>query len=141
GAPLWRAGGPGVSRCCCSAAAAQQQEQQQQLQQKQQQPLQRRVQQQQEQQQQQQLQQQQQQRQGFATASFGPLGLLPSVQQALQQWGILRGSSMQAAALPLLLQGQSLCIAAETGSGKTLAYVVALVQRLLVLQQQQQQQT
>ncbi|KAL8272199.1 hypothetical protein Esti_003864 [Eimeria stiedai] len=84
--------------------------------------------------------QQQQQQQGFATASFLPMGLLPSVRDSLLRWGVSNGSSIQAAALPLLLQGRSVCMAGETGSGKTLAYVAALVQRVVVLQQLQQLQ-
>ncbi|OEH77446.1 dead deah box helicase domain-containing protein [Cyclospora cayetanensis] len=68
----------------------------------------------------------QQQQEAFASAGFIPLGVLPSLRDSLKRWNISAASHIQAAALPLLLQGLSVCIAGETGSGKTVAYAGAL---------------
>eukprot|EP00929_Paragymnodinium_shiwhaense_P107981 TRINITY_DN74313_c0_g1_i1.p1 TRINITY_DN74313_c0_g1~~TRINITY_DN74313_c0_g1_i1.p1 ORF type:complete len:719 (-),score=160.27 TRINITY_DN74313_c0_g1_i1:280-2436(-) len=44
--------------------------------------------------------------------------------------GLLAPAPVQAEAIPKLLQGEDLCIAAETGSGKTLAYMLPMVQHV-----------
>ena len=49
---------------------------------------------------------------------------------ALGRAGFVRPTSIQAAALPRLMQGESLIVHAETGSGKSLAYLLPITEHL-----------
>lgn len=62
--------------------------------------------------------------------SFAQLPLSPAMQANLAQLGYTQMTPIQAASLPLALQGQDLIAQAQTGSGKTAAFGLALLQRL-----------
>lgn len=59
------------------------------------------------------------------------LGLSPLVSDALRRAGFAAPSRTQELAVPLMLEGKDLVLAAETGSGKTLAYLAPLADYLL----------
>lgn len=70
-----------------------------------------------------------------ANPSLKSLGVNPTIIGNLKSQGIERAFPVQAAVLPLLLEGTTqhegdLCVSAATGSGKTLAYVLPLMQDL-----------
>ena len=67
---------------------------------------------------------------GTAATSFAGLPLTPATQANLQQLGYLEMTPIQAASLPLALQGRDLIAQAKTGSGKTAAFALALLARL-----------
>ncbi|RCW75436.1 DEAD/DEAH box helicase [Pseudorhodoferax soli] len=60
---------------------------------------------------------------------FSALGLLPALAHAAAAQGYDQPTPVQAAAIPLLLQGRDLRASAPTGSGKTAAFVLPLLQR------------
>ncbi|HEX2010399.1 MAG TPA: DEAD/DEAH box helicase, partial [Roseateles sp.] len=61
---------------------------------------------------------------------FAELPLSPAVQANLAQLGYAQMTPIQAASLPLALQGRDLIAQAQTGSGKTAAFALALLHRL-----------
>ena len=61
---------------------------------------------------------------------FSALALSPATLANLQQLGYLHMTPIQAASLPLALQGHDLIAQASTGSGKTAAFGLALLARL-----------
>ena len=63
-------------------------------------------------------------------ASFASLGLSPAQQQNLHSLGFEALTPIQAATLPLSLQGDDVIAQAKTGSGKTAAFGLALLQKL-----------
>ena len=63
-------------------------------------------------------------------APFSALPLAPAMQANLQQLGYLEMTPIQAASLPLALQGKDLIAQAKTGSGKTAAFALTLLDRL-----------
>jgi ATP-independent RNA helicase DbpA len=65
-----------------------------------------------------------------AGPSFSSLPLNPAVLANLQQLGYLEMTPIQAASLPIALQGKDLIAQAQTGSGKTAAFALALLDRL-----------
>ena len=67
---------------------------------------------------------------GTASTSFAGLPLTPAMQANLQQLGYLEMTPIQAASLPLALQGKDLIAQAKTGSGKTAAFALTLLDRL-----------
>jgi ATP-dependent helicase YprA (DUF1998 family) len=66
-----------------------------------------------------------------SAASFRRLGLSAVLTEALRRAGFERPSRAQELAVPAILAGRDVVLAAETGSGKTLAYVGPLVDILL----------
>ncbi len=62
--------------------------------------------------------------------AFSALPLSPAVLGNLQQLGYLQMTPIQAASLPLALQGKDLIAQASTGSGKTAAFALPLLDRL-----------
>ena len=64
--------------------------------------------------------------------SFGALGVLPAIEQALAQVGITTPFPIQSMAIPIALTGTDMIGQARTGTGKTLAFGVALLQRTVV---------
>ncbi|XP_050203462.1 DEAD-box ATP-dependent RNA helicase 22 [Mercurialis annua] len=62
--------------------------------------------------------------------SWSSLGLSERLCQAISNSGLERPSLVQAAAIPALLSGKDVVVAAETGSGKTHAYLVPLIEKL-----------
>lgn len=65
------------------------------------------------------------------TSSFQPLGLAPSLLQALDAQHFTQPTPIQRAAIPAILLGKDLLGIADTGSGKTLSYALPILQRLL----------
>ena len=62
---------------------------------------------------------------------FAALGLAPALVAAAAEAGWTAVTPVQAAAVPVILQGHDLLATAPTGSGKTAAFVLPLLQRLL----------
>lgn len=68
---------------------------------------------------------------------FSALGLAPALAQAAAAQGFAQPTPVQAAAIPLLLQGRDLRASAPTGSGKTAAFVLPLLQAWMQTPRQQ----
>ena len=65
-----------------------------------------------------------------ASAEFASLSLSPPTLANLQQLGYTTMTPIQAASLPIALQGKDLIAQAKTGSGKTAAFAIpAILQR------------
>jgi len=62
--------------------------------------------------------------------SFAQLPLSPAMQANLAQLGYTQMTPIQAASLPLALEGHDLIAQAQTGSGKTAAFALSLLHRL-----------
>jgi len=62
--------------------------------------------------------------------TFTELQLAPALIAALEKQQISQPTSIQSAALPILLAGRDAYLHAETGTGKTLAYLLPIVCRL-----------
>ena len=62
--------------------------------------------------------------------SFNQLPLSPAMQANLQQLGYLTMTPIQAASLPIALDGHDLIAQAKTGSGKTAAFALPLLTKL-----------
>src|ERR671916_1217232 len=67
-----------------------------------------------------------------APTTFGALGVLPAIEQALAQVGITTPFPIQAMAIPIALTGTDMIGQARTGTGKTLAFGIPLLQRIVV---------
>jgi ATP-independent RNA helicase DbpA len=65
-----------------------------------------------------------------ASAEFASLSLSPPTLANLQQLGYTTMTPIQAASLPIALQGKDLIAQAKTGSGKTAAFALALLAKL-----------
>ncbi|HEY3314533.1 MAG TPA: DEAD/DEAH box helicase [Bacillota bacterium] len=61
---------------------------------------------------------------------FSALGIHPAILKALDEMGFEEPSPIQAAAIPVLLEGKDLVGQAQTGTGKTAAFAIPLLQRL-----------
>ena len=62
--------------------------------------------------------------------SFESLGLAPALLRALAEQGYAEPTPIQAAAIPVVLEGGDLLAAAQTGTGKTAAFALPLLQHL-----------
>ena len=62
--------------------------------------------------------------------SFESLGLAPALLRALAEHGYTDPTPIQAAAIPLVLEGHDLLAGAQTGTGKTAAFALPLLQQL-----------
>ena len=62
--------------------------------------------------------------------TFDSLGLAPALLRALSEQGHATPTPIQAAAIPLVLQGHDLMAGAQTGTGKTAAFALPLLQKL-----------
>jgi ATP-dependent RNA helicase DeaD len=62
--------------------------------------------------------------------TFAELGLRPELLEALATLGYEEPTPIQAAAIPILLQGQDMLGQAATGTGKTAAFALPILQRL-----------
>jgi len=69
-------------------------------------------------------------REESAAPSFSDLGLEGSVLKSLQEVGYETPSAIQAATIPLLLEGRDVVGLAQTGTGKTAAFALPILQRL-----------
>jgi ATP-dependent RNA helicase DeaD len=63
-------------------------------------------------------------------ASFAHFDLQLALQQALESLGLVTPTPIQAAAIPLLLEGRDVIGQARTGSGKTLAFGLPVIARV-----------
>src|SRR5690554_2331650 len=66
-------------------------------------------------------------------ASFSEFGLHPSLLQAITETGYTSPTPIQAAAIPLVLDGRDVMGAAQTGTGKTAAFTLPILHRLMPL--------
>jgi ATP-dependent RNA helicase DeaD len=64
--------------------------------------------------------------------TFAELGLRPELLEALASLGYEEPTPIQAAAIPVLLEGQDMLGQAATGTGKTAAFALPILQRLPV---------
>ena len=62
--------------------------------------------------------------------TFESLGLAPALLRALSEQGYTKPTPIQAAAIPLVLDGHDLLAGAQTGTGKTAAFALPLLQKL-----------
>jgi ATP-dependent RNA helicase RhlE len=62
--------------------------------------------------------------------TFESLGLAPALLRALAEQGYANPTPIQAAAIPLVLEGHDLMAGAQTGTGKTAAFALPLLQKL-----------
>ncbi|HVX05446.1 MAG TPA: DEAD/DEAH box helicase [Rhodanobacteraceae bacterium] len=62
--------------------------------------------------------------------TFESLGLAPALLRALAEQGYTTPTPIQAAAIPLVLEGGDLLAGAQTGTGKTAAFALPLLQKL-----------
>ena len=62
--------------------------------------------------------------------TFESLGLAPALLRALVEQGYASPTPIQAAAIPLVLDGHDLLAGAQTGTGKTAAFALPLLQKL-----------
>eukprot|EP00879_Flechtneria_rotunda_P008684 GHRR01009097.1.p1 GENE.GHRR01009097.1~~GHRR01009097.1.p1 ORF type:complete len:519 (+),score=156.17 GHRR01009097.1:211-1767(+) len=70
-----------------------------------------------------------------AASNFSELGVTQAIAEALEAAGFDRPSRVQELALPAILSGKDIVLAAETGSGKTLAYIAPITSVLAKLKQ------
>jgi superfamily II DNA/RNA helicase len=64
--------------------------------------------------------------------SFSSLGLTPALLSALRDRSYTEATAVQAAAIPVILQGKDVIAEAQTGSGKTIAFCAPLLQNLVL---------
>lgn len=62
---------------------------------------------------------------------FADFGLAPEILQALSDQGYIHPTPIQAAAIPVVLQGRDVMGAAQTGTGKTAGFSLPIIQLLL----------
>lgn len=65
--------------------------------------------------------------------TFPDFGLHPSLLQAITETGYTTPTPIQAAAIPLVLDGRDVMGAAQTGTGKTAAFTLPILHRLMPL--------
>uniref|UniRef100_H3GYF6 ATP-dependent RNA helicase n=1 Tax=Phytophthora ramorum TaxID=164328 RepID=H3GYF6_PHYRM len=65
-----------------------------------------------------------------STRSFQSLGLNASLTDRLAQMGLATPTTAQCKAIPSILAGEDVVVAAETGGGKTLSFLLPLVEQL-----------
>lgn len=63
--------------------------------------------------------------------TFSSLGLNAALMESLEDMGFVHCTPIQAATLPLALQGQDIAGQAQTGTGKTAAYLLAALHHLM----------
>ncbi len=66
----------------------------------------------------------------FQAASFGELGLLPALCDAVRDAGYTTPTPIQRQAIPVVLAGRDVMGGAQTGTGKTAGFTLPLLQRL-----------
>ena len=65
------------------------------------------------------------------SVTFEDLKLNPELLQAIEDMGFEAPSDVQAAAIPIALEGKDLLVQSRTGSGKTAAFGIPMVQQLI----------
>jgi len=68
---------------------------------------------------------------GHSSGAFASLGLSPAVLSAVEQLGFASMSPIQAAAIPLLMEGHDVVGQSQTGSGKTAAFCIPALERVV----------
>jgi len=63
--------------------------------------------------------------------TFSALGLSPEIVETIEKIGFVHPTPIQAAVIPLALQGRDVIGLAQTGSGKTAAFALPLAERLV----------
>src|SRR3569623_304244 len=69
--------------------------------------------------------------QNTAAIRFEDFGLSADILRALADQGYVHPTPIQAAAIPVVLQGRDVMGAAQTGTGKTAGFSLPIIQRLL----------
>src|SRR5690349_7675772 len=64
--------------------------------------------------------------------SFGALALSPAILEVVASLGYAQMTPIQAASIPLLLEGRDLVGQSQTGSGKTVAFALPLLERIVL---------
>ena len=64
--------------------------------------------------------------------TFENLGLAPALLRALAEHGYTEPTPIQAAAIPVAIEGRDLLAGAQTGTGKTAAFALPLLDRLYI---------
>ncbi len=64
--------------------------------------------------------------------TFDALSLSPAMQRVIAEMGYTKMTPIQAASIPLLLNGQDLVGQSQTGSGKTAAFVIPILEKINV---------
>jgi len=64
--------------------------------------------------------------------TWDDLGVVPEIQQALEQVGITHPFPIQSLAIPIAVLGTDLIGQARTGTGKTLAFGISILQRVML---------
>jgi len=72
-----------------------------------------------------------QEQQHLSEVRFEELGLHPALMEGLREAGFDRCTPIQAAALPIALEGRDVAGQAQTGTGKTAAFLLAVMNRML----------
>ena len=62
--------------------------------------------------------------------TFDSLGLSADLLRTVAEEGYIKPTPVQAAAIPLVLQGRDVLAAAQTGTGKTAAFALPILDRL-----------
>eukprot|EP00271_Cylindrocystis_brebissonii_P018838 TRINITY_DN547_c1_g1_i1.p1 TRINITY_DN547_c1_g1~~TRINITY_DN547_c1_g1_i1.p1 ORF type:complete len:858 (-),score=105.22 TRINITY_DN547_c1_g1_i1:196-2769(-) len=70
-----------------------------------------------------------------ASVTWESVGLNDSIARSVEQVGFSRPSAVQAAAIPSIVEGDDVVLAAQTGSGKTHAYLLPIIQLLTTSRQ------
>ncbi len=65
------------------------------------------------------------------TVKFADFGLAPEILRALTDQGYVHPTPIQAAAIPIVLQGRDVMGAAQTGTGKTAGFSLPIIQLLM----------
>ncbi len=65
------------------------------------------------------------------TVRFADFGLAPEILRALTDQGYIHPTPIQAAAIPIVLQGRDVMGAAQTGTGKTAGFSLPIIQLLM----------
>src|SRR5437763_13600766 len=68
----------------------------------------------------------------MTTKLFSELGLSTDVLKAIDKLGFEQAAPIQAAAIPVLMQGKDVVGQSQTGSGKTVAFAAPAIEKLNV---------
>ncbi len=74
----------------------------------------------------------------MTTKLFSDLGLSPELLKAIDKLGFEQAAPIQAAAIPVLMQGKDVVGQSQTGSGKTVAFAAPAIEKVNVLDRKTQ---